>query len=243
METVKTTKTIRPAAHDCNRIDTSTKSNIPLVTTVMLGGAPPEKKRLNDVRGKNKRSRINQVIPSQKGQIRENLDITLQYYSIVSLAKNILGEAVSISTVETLIEEARSKFGVKKNQEDAMDWANGFQFPSDAGLRDKENVERKGGDIVQYIQEIHTTTKENRLNLARIEKLVPKSDPDYSALSRLVEGVPIFTNKGFTPNRGFVKDIPIRMRAKYLSMAPVINKIVYQLYEEGQALILPTSMC
>ena len=84
-------------------------SYIPLVPTIMLGGAPPEKKRINDVRGKNKRDRIQQLIPIQKEQKKNNLDVTLQYYSIVSLAKNILKETVSISTVETLIGEPRSK--------------------------------------------------------------------------------------------------------------------------------------
>ena len=86
-------------------------SYIPLVPTVMLGGAPPEKKRYNDVRGKNKRERIQRVIPIQKEQEKDSIDVTPQYHSIVSLAKNILGETVSISMVETLIKEARSKYG------------------------------------------------------------------------------------------------------------------------------------
>ena len=55
-----------------------------------VGGAPPEKKHINDVSGKNKRDRRQQFIPNQKEQKKNNLDVTLQYYSIVSLAKNIL---------------------------------------------------------------------------------------------------------------------------------------------------------
>jgi len=92
-----------------------------------------------------------------------------------------------------------------------MKWANGFHFPSNVGIRDKENVERKQGSIINYVQEIHTRTREDRLNLTRIEQHIPKSDPDYSALCRLVDGVPIFTNKGFTPNNGFVRNLPIKM--------------------------------
>jgi len=227
----------------------------PLVITDFSGGAPPEKNKpvfninkrritySNDVRTKSKRTKTKQLIPAPVRLVGKTQDINLLSSSIVKLAKEVLGESVDTLAVTTLIQEAQQKYGNQDTIASAMKWADNFKFANNIGERDREKVESKNGDVVAYIQDLHASALANRLNLDRIRKHIPASDPDYHSLCRLVEGVPILTKTSFTPNQGYVRGIPIRMRAKYLAMSPVVNKLVQDLYLGGHVLILPTDIC
>ena len=230
-------------------------STPPLVITDFSGGAPPDKNKPafninkrqitynNDVRTKSKRTKVKQLIPAPVRLGEKTKDNNLLTSSIVKLAKEVLGESVDTLAVTTLIQEAQQKYGNQDTIASAMKWADNFKFANNIGERDREKVESKNGDVVAYIQDLHASALANRLNLDRIRKHIPASDPDYHSLCRLVEGVPILTKTSFTPNQGYVRGIPIRMRAKYLAMSPVVNKLVQDLYLGGHVLILPTDMC
>ena len=182
-------------------------STPPLVITDFSGGAPPEKNKpafninkrqitySNDVRTKSKRTKVKQLIPAPVRLGEKTKDINLLTSSIVKLAKEILGESVDTQAVTTLIQEAKQKYGSQDTIASAMKWADNFHFANNIGDRDREKVERKNGDIVAYIQDLHASAIANRLNLDRIRKHIPASDPDYHNLCKLVEGGP-HTYKG-----------------------------------------------
>jgi hypothetical protein len=52
----------------------------------------------------------------------------------------------------------------------------------------------------------------------------------------MVDGIPIFTADDFTPNLR-----PPPLRAKYVRLAPVVNKLMADLYDAGLIFILPTT--
>jgi hypothetical protein len=64
---------------------------------------------------------------------------------------------------------------------------------------------------------------------------VPLCDPDYTRLEDLVEGITILTDEEFLPN-----EAPQPLRAKYLRMQPVVDKLMMELFDAGLILILPT---
>jgi hypothetical protein len=107
--------------------------------------------------------------------------------------------------------------------------------------RDENGVKSHGGDLASYVCSVHENEKHLRLNMDRVRKHVPETDPDFFALSKLVNGIPIFTTNAFQPNNGKVNGKPMRLRKKYLMMPSVINKLVYELYKGGKVLILPTA--
>ena len=89
---------------------------------------------------------------------------------------------------------------------------------------------------------IHEKDRDIRLNYDRVLKHVTLTDPDYDAIQRPVAGIPVFTPNDFQPNNGIVNGKLMKLRSKYLSMPSVINRLVYELYEKGKVIILPTSI-
>jgi hypothetical protein len=77
--------------------------------------------------------------------------------------------------------------------------------------------------------------RSGRLSLESVDRWVPTTDPDYGRLRDLVSGIPIITAEDFRPNGA-----PPKLRAKYLRMAPAVNKLMYQLYEKDNIIIMPT---
>jgi hypothetical protein len=60
-------------------------------------------------------------------------------------------------------------------------------------------------------------------------------DPNKPFLIKLIDGIEIFTTPGFTPNKK-----PPPLRKKYKSVAPAVNKMMFDLYRKGAVLLLPT---
>ena len=155
---------------------------------------------------------------------------------VIKMSWDIARELLKHDDIRNLFIEAEEVCGKKLGIAAALAWANNFKFPTTVGLRDSESLKSYGGCLTSYVESIHKTNKDVRLSSDRIKKYIPTSDPDYYNLHRLVEGIPIFTSKHFLPNNGE----PMKLRAKYLAMPSVINRLVYELHEAGKVIILPT---
>ena len=155
---------------------------------------------------------------------------------------SILGVKLNFIEVKRLFEDARKLCETKFGISEALIWARDFKLPHDISNRDVEGLKLHGGNLTAYILSLHQKNKEFRLNLSRVKKYVPQTDPDYDSICRLVEGIPIFTTSNFKPNNGIVNGKPMRLRKKHLMMPSVIDKLVYDLYKEGKVVILPTGL-
>lgn len=141
------------------------------------------------------------------------------------------------SAIDRLMWEAyRSTDGIYGEAE-ALAWANGFRIPGSVKIRDDEGLQRTGS-LEGYVSEVHQKMSEGgRLSHASIIAAgVPEDDPDYSRLKDLVDGITILTDEDFVPNQA-----PQPLRAKYVRMQSVVDKLMMELYEDGMILILPTA--
>ena len=161
---------------------------------------------------------------------------------MIEISYDLTGEVLSYDIVRKLFIEAEEVCGKKLGITAALAWANNFEFPPEVGIRDTAGVKSHHGCLTCYVKSIHERDKDIRLNLSRISKLIPTSDPDYDAIQRLVEGIPIFTSETFQPNNGIINGKKMKLRTKYLTMPLVINRLVYDLYAKGKVIILPTDI-
>ena len=143
--------------------------------------------------------------------------------------------------VMKLYMEADILYATKHGVSEALLWAENFRFPSGISERDESGVKSYGGDLASYVCSLHEKEKHLRLNMDRVRRHIPETDPDFFALIKLVSGIPILTTDDFKPNNGKVNGKPMRLRNKYLMMPSVINKLVYELYKGGKVIILPTT--
>lgn len=120
-------------------------------------------------------------------------------------------------------------------EKEALEWAGGFVFPDDLGIRDQLAIESMGGDLAKLVKEKQKLQAADRLNLQRIESL-GYEDEDVRRLKSLVEGMEIVVGNSFVPNGN-----PPPLRAKYRRVAPAFNKMILELYDAGSVLIMPTA--
>ena len=80
-------------------------------------------------------------------------------------------------------------------------------------------------------------SSEGRMSEESIRSLVAETDEDFPRLMDLVGGIKIIADETFEPNLK-----PPELRAKYIRMAPAVNRLMYELYELGLIMIIPTSM-
>ena len=163
-------------------------------------------------------------------------------HKVTKLSWDLIGEVLTYDNVKKLFIEAEDVCGKTLGIAAALTWTNNFVPPADVGLRDLEGVKLHQGCLTSYVKSIHERDKDIRLNHFRVSKHIPASDPDYDAIQRLVDGIPIFTSKTFLPNNGIVNGKKMKLRAKYLTVPSVINRLVYELYEKGKVIILPTDI-
>ena len=122
-------------------------------------------------------------------------------------------------------------------EEEALRWANGYRFPAGIGDRDLAALQSHDGNLATYVSDLHVAMAlTGRLSEDSIKASVPTSDPDYRTLMNLVAGIPIVTDPTFVPNES-----PPPLRAKYIRMAPCVDKLMSELYAKGLILILPTT--
>ena len=114
-------------------------------------------------------------------------------------------------------------------EKEALEWANGFAFPTDFGRLDTEGLAAHGYDLAAFVRSKQARmSQRGRLSRARVDSVVDPSDPDYERLLDLVDGIPIEVHPDFEPNGE-----PPPLRTKYVRLAPVVNRLLYEMYGTG----------
>ena len=128
--------------------------------------------------------------------------------------------------IEQLLIEAYESTSDEYGEAEALEWADGFQFPADVASRDMMDLDRHGGDLEAMVRERHDImSSKGRLSIESVEAFVAEDDPDRQALLELVHGIPIVVSDDFVPNNA-----PAKLRSKYVRLAPCVNKLMYDLF-------------
>ena len=139
--------------------------------------------------------------------------------------------------IEQLIWEAFRSTDDEFGEEEALRWAEGYEFPADIADRDSEKLRAAGGNLAEMTSDRHAEmASAGRLSKERIEAMVPRDDEDYDRLIDLVDGIDIQVADDFVPNTA-----PSELRAKYVRVAPAVNRLMAELHSKGLIFILPTA--
>ena len=143
---------------------------------------------------------------------------------------------IDVSAINKLVTEAYESTSDEYGEMEALEWAEGFQFPPDIADRDLADLHRLGGDLEALVRERHQEmAARGRLSVSSIEAYVDEDDPDRQTLVDLVEGIPILVSEDFVPSGA-----PAPPRTKYVRLAPCVNRLMTDLHSKGLILMLPT---
>ena len=123
--------------------------------------------------------------------------------------------------------------------EDAVAWAGDFVLPPEVRETDFMELFSLKFDLPELIRRKQARHKHTRLSLERLHRLWDKSDPDFGFLCEFAkDGVHVMTSHDFVPRR----ERPPMFSSKYSTAFPAVNKLIYDSYLAGLAVILP-SIC
>jgi hypothetical protein len=166
---------------------------------------------------------------SQKGRDKEEKILKV----LDTVAKLFPESPWTESELREVIEEAYEMSDEDFREQAAADWGRGFAWPDDVGLRDESLAEEHGFDIERMARAHQASRASERLSRERIEEWVPAEDPDRQRLLSLAEGMAVLTSDNFEPAGD-----PPRMRALYLKVKNAVNKMLFEIWEEGLAFIV-----
>ena len=154
------------------------------------------------------------------------------------LAMNLMPKDwVSVNEVETLMQEAYKSVDRAFGIEEANGWANGFTFPSAVVWEDALELYNCEWKLSRVAAKKNSILIEDRFSVERLNELWDREDPDFHLLLELAVGVPVWRDVNFQPSL-----TPPPLSRAYQNVSAVINKLCYEQWERGQAIILPISI-
>ena len=145
-----------------------------------------------------------------------------------------LDEDLALDVLRRAEESVNSCFTIH----DAVKWADGFKYPSDVSVRDSLDLERLGGDLEALVRLRQSQIPHVRISKQRLIDLWDHSDPDFKLLLTIAGvGVPVLTDPDFVPN----PEPPRRFSPTYTIAQDAVNKLNYEQFTAGLAVILPVT--
>ena len=147
-----------------------------------------------------------------------------------------------LEAIKLRVWEAHRSADDEYGMEEAIEWAEGYTFPPDIHVRDETDLLAHDGDLASMCQDHHTRmssggARMSRESIARMcAGVIPPDDPDYILLEKLVDGIEIVVPDTFVPCSS-----PPPLRAKYVKVAPAVNKLMAELHARGLIFIVPTA--
>jgi hypothetical protein len=143
----------------------------------------------------------------------------------------------SIENVREFIVEAIRHTDTNFGVSEAVLWADGFEWPSDLVARDAALLASAGHDFSTMVRIRLTELGPSRLSALRVQGL-RADNPEISLLSKIAQGMTVPLPADFIPNgRGTTG----KLTKAYLSAAPAVDKMLYDLHQLRLGFVLETS--
>ena len=154
---------------------------------------------------------------------------------MVNLAMALIPEGwVNRQEVEGVLGEAYRSVDLAYGVEEANLWADGFKFPNAVVWEDAIELQNHGWSLSSLAAKKNSVLIGERFSVERLMALWDHDDPDFHFLLELAEGVPVWRDVDFVPTL-----TPPTLSQAYSNVSGVINKLCYEQWERGQAIILP----
>ena len=138
------------------------------------------------------------------------------------------------ATIAEAVEAASTNYGVAE----AIDWADGFEFPQDMLDSDLRCFRAAQLDFETMVRRRLKIINENRLNPARVNML-RVDNPERHLLLDLAGGMRVPRPDGFSPNG---KSLLSPLRPSYLKVAGAVNKMIAGIVTERLGFLLPKAL-
>ena len=141
---------------------------------------------------------------------------------------------VSDKEISDILSLAYQSVDLEFGYDEANDWANGFAFPAGVFYEDTIKLAEFNWDLQKLAEWKNSKLIGDRFSEERLKLLWDVADPDYEHLLQLARGVPVWLDKDFVPTTTAPP-----LSTAYRKVHSVINKLCFEQWESGQAIILP----
>ena len=138
--------------------------------------------------------------------------------------------------VEELVKEAYEFVDEIYGIDAAVQWAEGFKVPAEAVARDLRIFRAEGNSIENMARGRLAGIRQTRLSEDRVGQCISADNPERERLLGLAGGMRVPLPADFQPNGQFPR---VKLRTLYLKTQSAVNKMLYSLYEQQLAIILP----
>jgi hypothetical protein len=123
-------------------------------------------------------------------------------------------------------------------ESEALEWADGFTFPSHIRESHARMFRECGHSIVNMIGQLKASIATSRLSEDSINKVVSLSNPDYHRMIKLVDGMPLLLSSEF---KSSIQASPSNVLSpSYRKLSTAVNKMLFEDFVENRlAFILP----
>lgn len=146
-----------------------------------------------------------------------------------------VGSQTTEAELRELLKEAADSARDNFGPEDAIAWAEGYQFPPEFVQNDLRCLEAAQGDFLTMVRQRLTELVPGRMNSERVAQLRP-DNPERELLTDLVEGMKVHLPEGFQVNGMMPRT---DRRPIYETVATAVNKMLGAVVDQRLAFLLP----
>ena len=159
----------------------------------------------------------------------------LKINRMTTLAKALMpNDWVTDIEIIDIITSAYKAADLQYGYDEANEWADGFTFPAEVAWEDTIKLGELGWNLQRLAEYKNSLLIEDRFSERRLKLLWDTTDPDFQHLIDLSRGVPVWLDKDFVPTTTAPP-----LSSAYKKVHSVINKLCFDQWYNGQAIILP----
>ena len=144
-------------------------------------------------------------------------------------------DSLSYDSLTNLIIEAVASTDGNFGVQEAVKWANGYEFPQELVDSDLRLFRASQLDFNRMVERRLKKLGLNRLSHARVSRL-REDNPERERLLDIAQGMRVSLPAGFTPNG---KSLLTPLRPAYLEVHQAVDKMLAELHTQGLAFCLP----
>ena len=148
------------------------------------------------------------------------------------------GGKSSEAELRELLQEAADDALDENDEAAAIEWAAGYEFPSDYVSSDVKLLKASALDFEVMVRRRQLQLSHDRLSLERVSRL-RADNPERVMMADLAGGMRVHLPEGFIPN-GSLPRTPLR--DNYVAVSTAVNKMFAALIEQKIAFLLPLEM-
>ena len=157
--------------------------------------------------------------------------------SVMKTAVSIFSsqDSLSYDSLTNLIIEAIASTDGNFGVLEAVQWANGYEFPQELVDSDLRLFRASQLDFNRMVERRYKKLGLDRLSQARVSRL-REDNPERERLLDIAQGMRVSLPAGFTPNG---KSLLTPLRPAYLEVHQAVDKMLAELHTQGLAFCLP----